>query len=48
MPLHDCTQEDFDHFYEPDSETNVLIKSYESILNYKMFDVFKCMNTEAY
>ena len=21
MPLHDCTKEDFDQFYEPDAET---------------------------
>ena len=48
MPLHDCTEEDFEHFYEPDSETEVIIKSWEGIINFKMFESFKCMNTDAY
>ena len=44
-PLRDCTEEDWAKLYEPDAETIVEMNQWEKVLNIKLKDVFKCVDS---
>ena len=46
--MHDCTEEDFDQFYDLDDIGNKLRKFWNSLLNIEIKDTFKCLNKESY
>ena len=47
-PMHDCTEEDFAHFYSYDDESFYLEKNWETLLQMKIKDTLKCLSKKAY